>query len=342
MNILITGSAGFVGSHLVERFLSRGHRVVGIDNYLSGQRANTQLFAGHPNFTFIESDVSEGIQFGRREGDQRLDWVLHFASPASPPHYQEHPLATLMVGAQGTHRALELARDEGARFMLASTSEVYGDPHVHPQPETYWGNVNPVGPRACYDESKRYAEAAVSSYRRKHGLDARIIRIFNTYGPRMRLNDGRVVTNFIYQALTGRPLTIHGDGLQTRSFQYVEDLVNGIELMMESSLPGPVNLGNPAEHTVEQLAHLVCELTGADAELQYLPGPEDDPRRRKPDIELARSELGWEPRVPLREGLSRTIQHFRMWLALDDAAYSADRAAIERRERPVPAMHGDA
>lgn len=342
MNILITGSAGFIGSHLTERFLARGDSVIGIDNYLSGQSVNTELFLGHPNFTFIAGDVADGLPFGRRSDDGQLDWVLHFASPASPPHYIEHPIETLLAGAQGTHRALELAHRDGAKFLLASTSEVYGDPLIHPQPESYWGNVSSTGPRACYDESKRYAEAAVSSYRRKYGTDARIIRIFNTYGPRMRLNDGRVVTNFIWQALEGKPLTIYGDGSQTRSFQYVDDLVDGVERMMASSIAGPVNLGNPEEFTVRELAELVRALTDTSLPVVFEPSAEDDPQRRKPDIATARNELGWRPTIPLRAGLQRTIDHFRALTASfpvrddiadhvgNEADVPAGRVAVER------------
>ncbi len=307
MRLLLTGSAGFVGSHLVERFLADGHHVTGVDNYLSGQRHNTALFAAHPRFEFVEADVSLGVP----EPTEKLDWVLHFASPASPPHYQQHPIATLMVGAQGTQHALERARAHGARFLLASTSEVYGDPLVHPQPEDYWGHVNPNGVRSCYDEAKRYAEAITFAYHRHHGVDTRIIRIFNTYGPRMRADDGRVVTNFITQALAGQPLTVYGDGQQTRSFQYVDDLVEGIVRMMGAAHHGPVNLGNPDEYTVLQFARLIRDTIDPRLEIVHHGAAQDDPRQRRPDITRARDLLGWAPRVPLAEGLRRTVAAFR-------------------------------
>ncbi|WP_019587884.1 UDP-glucuronic acid decarboxylase family protein [Deinococcus apachensis] len=306
MRILLTGSAGFVGSHLVERFLGEGHEVVGVDNYLSGQRRNTALFLGHPHFRFVEADVSAGLPV---EGT--FDAVLHFASPASPPHYQQHPVETLLVGAQGTQHALDVARRSGATFMLASTSEVYGDPLVHPQPEDYWGHVNPAGLRSCYDEAKRYAEALTMAYHRHHGVDTRIIRIFNTYGPRMRADDGRVVTNFVNQALRGEPLTVYGEGLQTRSFQYVDDLVEGIVRLLEVSYHGPVNLGNPDEYTILDFAEVIRDLIDPRLEIAYEPMPADDPRQRRPDITRARALLGWEPQVPLREGLERTVASFR-------------------------------
>ncbi|MGY2896939.1 UDP-glucuronic acid decarboxylase family protein [Deinococcus sp. UYEF24] len=303
--ILVTGSAGFVGSHLVERFLKEGHTVVGVDNYISGQVSNTELFLGHPKFTFIEADVSRCIPF---DGG-RLDWVMHFASPASPPHYQQFPIETLMVGAQGTQNGLELALKHGAKFFLASTSEVYGDPHVHPQPETYWGNVNSVGIRSCYDEAKRYAEAMTMAYHRKHGLDTRIIRIFNTYGPRMRPDDGRVVTNFIHQALEGKPLTVYGDGSQTRSFQYVSDLVEGIVRFMSVTHHEPVNLGNPDEYTILQFAESVAKWIKPDLKFEFLGMPQDDPKQRKPDISVARSILDWSPVVALHEGIEHTVRN---------------------------------
>lgn len=330
MRILITGSAGFVGSHLVERFLSDGHDVVGVDNYLSGQRTNTHRFEGRRGFEFIEADVSVGIPYR----GERLDWVLHFASPASPPHYQQHPIATLMVGAQGTQNSLELARAHGASFFLASTSEVYGDPHVHPQPEEYWGHVNPNGPRSCYDEAKRYAEAITMAYHRHHGVDTRIIRIFNTYGPHMRADDGRVVTNFINQALAGQPLTVYGDGSQTRSFQYVSDLVEGIVRLMGVRHHLPVNLGNPDEYTILDFASIIRDSIDPSLPIVHEPLPADDPRQRRPDISLARRLLGWTPTVSLREGLERTIDAFRAvsvaTLAPDaQAAYDAPREAFE-------------
>lgn len=305
MRILLTGSAGFLGSHLVERFLASGHSVIGMDNYLSGQRGNTALFTEHPLFRFVEADVSLGMP----PQDEPLDWVMHFASPASPPHYQQHPIATLTVGAQGTQHSLELARTHGARFFLASTSEVYGDPQVHPQPESYWGHVNPNGLRSCYDEAKRYAEAITMAYHRHHGVDTRIIRIFNTYGPRMRADDGRVITNFIHQALRGEPLTIYGDGRQTRSFQYVDDLVEGIVRLMGVDYHDPVNLGNPDEFTMTELVSVLGEVLERDLPVIHEPIPLDDPRQRRPDITLARQLLKWQPMVALRDGLRRTLEH---------------------------------
>ena len=284
MNVLITGSAGFIGSHLVERFLNEGHTVTGVDNYISGQKRNTELFLSHPNFRFIKADVSSAIPYS----GSPLDWVMHFASPASPPHYQQFPIETLMVGAQGTQNALEVAHSHGAKFMLASTSEVYGDPLVHPQPETYRGNVNPVGIRSCYDEAKRYAEAITMAYHRDRGVDIRIIRIFNTYGPRMRFDDGRVVTNFIHQALRREPLTIYGDGSQTRSFQYIDDLIEGIACVMNVTYHEPINLGNPNELTVLQFAEIIRDLINPNLTLKHHDIPNDDPRQRKSDIEVAK------------------------------------------------------
>lgn len=307
MRVLVTGSAGFVGSHLVERLLAEGHHVTGVDSYLSGQRRNTLDLLRHPNFAFIEGDVSRGIPYA---GDE-LDWVLHFASPASPPHYQRHPIATLRVGAHGTEAALELARQHAAGFLLASTSEVYGDPHVHPQPEGYWGNVNPIGARACYDEAKRFAEAMTVSYHRHYGLDVRIIRIFNTYGPRMRHDDGRVVTNFVTQALRGQPITVYGDGRQTRSFQYVDDLIEGIVRLLGVRYVEPVNLGNPIETPVRTFAEIVRDAIDPRLDIVFAPPAVDDPQRRRPDIGLAERLLGWRPTVSLQAGLERTIDHFR-------------------------------
>lgn len=311
MKILLTGSAGFVGSHLAERFLRDGHRVVGVDNYLSGQTRNTELLSEYPDFRFVEADVSAGLPPTLADEEGGFGAVLHFASPASPPHYQQHPVDTLRVGAQGTENTLELARQCGARFMLASTSEVYGDPQVHPQPESYWGHVNPNGLRSCYDEAKRYAEAITQAYHRHHGVDTRILRIFNTYGPRMRADDGRVVTNFINQALSGRPLTVYGDGAQTRSFQYVDDLVEGIVRLLDAPYHGPVNIGNPDEYTIMQFAELIRDRIDPGLPIIHEPMPEDDPRQRRPDITLARERLGWEPRVTLEQGLDRTVSYFR-------------------------------
>ncbi len=305
MRVLITGAAGFLGSHLTDRFLAEGHEVVGMDNFITGSPANIAHLAGHPGWQFIEHDVTRFIAV-----DGPLDGVLHFASPASPVDYLELPIQTLKVGSLGTHNGLGLAKAKGARFFLASTSEVYGDPQVHPQPETYWGHVNPVGPRGVYDEAKRFAEAITMAYHRYHGLETRIVRIFNTYGPRMRPHDGRVVSNFIVQALRGEPLTLYGDGQQTRSFCYVSDLVDGIYRLFRSDRSDPTNIGNPVEFTVRQLADRVLALTGSPSAITTLPLPVDDPRVRRPDIAVARAVLGWEPQVPLDEGLQRTIPYF--------------------------------
>lgn len=305
MRVLLTGAAGFLGSHLAERLLSEGHEVVGVDNLSTGQRRNLYRLQKYAGFSFMKADVAQPLVV---EGG--LDWVLHFASPASPPRYLQLPIETLRVNAEGTRHLLDLALTKGARFFLASTSEVYGDPLVHPQPEGYWGNVNPIGPRSIYDEGKRYAEALTVAYHRKHGLPVRIVRIFNTYGPYMDPKDGRVISNFIVQALKGEPLTVYGDGSQTRSFCYVGDLIEGIRRLMEVDYPYPVNLGNPEEYQVLELARLVKELTGSPSEIAFQPLPQDDPRQRRPDITLARELLAWEPRVPVREGLLRTITHF--------------------------------
>ena len=310
MRVLITGAAGFLGSHLTDRFLAEGHEVIGMDNLLTGSMDNLAHLAGDARFKFIRHDVTE---FMYVEG--KLDGVLHFASPASPVDYLEFPIQTLKVGSLGTHKALGLAKAKGARFFLASTSEVYGDPQVHPQPETYWGHVNPVGPRGVYDEAKRFAEALTMAYHRYHSVDTRIIRIFNTYGPRMRARDGRVVSNFIVQALKGEPLTVYGAGQQTRSFCYVSDLVDGIYRLFQRDRTDPTNVGNPAEFTVRQLAELVLRATGSASPIVERPLPTDDPKVRQPDITVARTVLGWEPKVPLEEGLMRTIAYFRSRLA---------------------------
>ncbi len=306
MRVVITGAAGFLGSHLADRFLAEGHRVVGVDNFLTGSPVNLGQLLEHPGFEFLEQDVSVGLPI-----TGALDGVLHFASPASPIDYLEHPIPTLEVGSLGTRHALRLAHATGARFLLASTSEVYGDPLVHPQPESYWGNVNPVGPRSVYDEAKRFSEALTMAYHRQHGVETRIVRIFNTYGPRMRARDGRVVSNFIVQALKGEPLTVYGDGQQTRSFCYVSDLVDGIYRLFQSDRIEPTNIGNPNEFTMLELARLVQELVGSSVPLRHDPLPVDDPRQRRPDIALATAHLGWAPRIELREGLERTIPHFR-------------------------------
>ncbi|MBI1379666.1 MAG: NAD-dependent epimerase/dehydratase family protein [Planctomycetaceae bacterium] len=304
--VLITGGAGFLGSHLCERFLGEGHEVFCMDNLITGALRNVEHLVADARFHFLHQDVTEFIHV---PGD--LDYVLHFASPASPIDYLELPIQTLKVGSLGTHKALGLAHAKGARFLLASTSEVYGDPLVHPQKETYWGNVNPVGPRGVYDEAKRFAEAMTMAYQRFHGVETRIVRIFNTYGPRMRLDDGRALPAFMGQALRGEPLTVFGDGSQTRSFCYVDDLVEGIYRLLHSGEKLPVNIGNPREMTILQFAKAVLEITGAKCEIQHKPLPEDDPKIRQPDITRARTILGWEPKVPLEVGLQRTLDYFR-------------------------------
>lgn len=306
MRVLITGAAGFLGSHLCDRFLADGHQVVGLDNFITGHPDNIAHLIGQPTFEFVRHNISTYTYVAGP-----LDGVLHFASPASPIDYLEHPIPTLKVGALGTHNALGLALHKRARFFLASTSEVYGDPLVHPQPETYWGNVNPVGPRGVYDEAKRFAEAMTMAYHRYHKLDTRVVRIFNTYGPRMRPRDGRVVSNFIVQALAGEPITIYGDGSQTRSFCYVSDEVEGIYRLFMSGDSDPMNIGNPVEYTVRQLADVVLELTGARVPIDMKPLPVDDPKVRQPDITRARAILGWEPAVQLKDGVARTIDYFR-------------------------------
>jgi dTDP-glucose 4,6-dehydratase len=306
MRVLVTGAAGFIGSHLCESLLARDCDVVGVDNFITGSRDNLEPVAHHPRFDFIEQDVTGYIRLAGS-----LDWVLHFASPASPRDYLELPIQTLKVGALGTHNALGLAKATGARFLLASTSEVYGDPLMHPQREDYWGNVNPIGPRGVYDEAKRFAEAMTMAYHRAHGVDTRIARFFNTHGPRMRLNDGRAIPAFMTQALTGAPLTVFGDGSQTRSFQYISDLVEGVWLLMARGDSGPVNIGNPQELTLLELAKRISRLSGSRSEIVFRPLPEDDPKVRQPDITRAKTLLGWEPRVDTDEGLKRTLEWFR-------------------------------
>jgi len=306
MRILITGAAGFLGSHLCDRFLAEGHEVIGMDNFITGSPDNIAHLLGGPGFRFIEHDVTNFVYV-----DGGLDGVLHFASPASPVDYLEYPIQTLKVGSLGTHKTLGLAKAKRARFLLASTSEVYGDPQVHPQAETYWGHVNPVGPRGVYDEAKRFAEAMVMAYQRYHHLDTRIVRIFNTYGTRMRPNDGRVISNFVVQALRGEPLTVYGDGSQTRSFCFVSDEVEGIYRLFMSDYRDPVNIGNPNELTVRQVAEQIVRLSDSASVIEARPLPKDDPKVRRPDITLARSLLGWEPVIALEEGLTRTIPYFR-------------------------------
>jgi dTDP-glucose 4,6-dehydratase len=303
--VVITGAAGFIGSHLSEALLHRGYSVIGIDNLLTGDVANIAHLVNR-DFTFIKHDVTNYIYI-----DGPVDFVLHWASPASPIDYLELPIPTLKVGALGTHKALGLAKAKGARFVLASTSEVYGDPLEHPQKETYWGNVNPIGPRGVYDEAKRFAEAITVAYHRYHGLDTKIVRIFNTYGPRMRINDGRAVPSFIGQALRGEDVTVFGDGGQTRSFCYIDDLVDGIIRLMLSDLNDPVNIGNPHEMTIEQIARTIIKMTGSASKIVYRPLPTDDPKVRQPDITRARQLLGWEPKVLLEDGLVKTIEYFR-------------------------------
>ena len=303
---VVTGAAGFLGSHLVDLLLERGHKVVGIDNFVTGAVDNIAHLGGNPKFKFIEQDVTEFIFL-----DTPVDYVWHFASPASPIDYLELPIQTLKVGSLGTHKALGLAKIKNARFLLASTSEVYGDPLVHPQTEDYWGNVNTLGPRGCYDEAKRFAEALTMAYHREHGVDTRIVRIFNTYGPRMRANDGRVVPAFISQALEGRPLTVFGDGTQTRSFCYCSDLIEGIYRLMLVNSHMPVNIGNPHEMTMLEFAEEVVRQTDSKSETVFKPLPEDDPKQRQPDITRARNLLQWEPQVSLEEGLASTIEYFR-------------------------------
>jgi dTDP-glucose 4,6-dehydratase len=304
--VLITGGAGFIGSHLCERFLAEDHEVICMDNLLTGSADNIAHLFADRRFTFIQQDVTNFIHV---KGP--LDAILHFASPASPVDYLELPIQTLKVGSLGTHKALGLAKEKNARFLLASTSEVYGDPLVHPQNEDYWGNVNPIGPRGVYDEAKRFAEAITMAYHRTHGVQTRIVRIFNTHGPRMRLNDGRVVPNFIAQALRGEPITVYGDGSQTRSFCYVSDLVEGLTRLLRSEHPGPVNCGNPTEVTILQFAERIKAITGSRSEIVFKPLPVDDPKVRQPVITRARTVLGWEPQIGLEDGLRRTIDYFR-------------------------------
>jgi dTDP-glucose 4,6-dehydratase len=303
---VITGTAGFLGSHLADLLLSRGHKVIGLDNFVTGSVDNISHLGGNPNFKFIQQDVTEFIFL-----DSPVDYVWHFASPASPIDYLQIPIQTMKVGSLGTHKALGLAKNKKARFLVASTSEIYGDPLVHPQTEEYWGNVNTIGPRGCYDEAKRFAEALTMAYHREHKVETRIVRIFNTYGPRMRLNDGRVVPAFMSQALTNRPITVFGKGTQTRSFCYVADLIEGIYRLMMSDYDLPVNIGNPAEMTMLQFAETIIKATRSRSKIVHKPLPQDDPKQRKPDITKAKKILKWEPKVPLAEGMKATIAYFK-------------------------------
>ncbi len=306
MRVLVTGGAGFLGSHLCDHLLKNDHEVICMDNLITGNIENISHLSGNERFRFIKHDVTEYIFL-----PGKLDAVLHFASPASPVDYLEYPIQTLKVGSLGTHKALGLAKEKGARLLLASTSEVYGDPEVHPQTEDYWGNVNPIGPRGVYDEAKRFAEAMTMAYHRYHGVETRIVRIFNTYGPRMRLNDGRVVPNFISQALSGKPITVYGDGSQTRSFCYYSDLVDGIYRLLTSEVDTPVNIGNPTEFSIMEFARKVIDLTGSASKIIYEELPVDDPKVRRPNIGKARELLGWEPKIELDEGLNKTLEYFR-------------------------------
>ncbi|MFQ5658556.1 MAG: UDP-glucuronic acid decarboxylase family protein [Candidatus Methylomirabilales bacterium] len=303
---VVTGGAGFLGSHLVDRLIQDSHEVICLDNLITADLDHIAHLFGHERFRYVKLDVTEYLYV-----DGPVDSVLHFASPASPADYLKYPIQTLKVGALGTHKALGLAKVKKARFLLASTSEVYGDPLVNPQPEAYWGNVNPIGPRGVYDEAKRFAEAMTMAYRLSHGLDTRIVRIFNTYGPRQRINDGRAVANFIVQALHNEPLTVYGDGSQTRSFCFVSDMIEGLTRLLDSNVHEPVNLGNPDEISIRELAHLVKELVGSQSPIEFQPLPQDDPRVRRPDITQANEKLGWKPKVDLRTGLKETIAHFR-------------------------------
>lgn len=305
MNILITGGAGFIGSHLCRRLLCEDNLIICVDNFITGSEENIEDLLRRPNFRLINHDISQSFYI-----EENLDWVLHFASPASPKDYLEHPIKTIKVGTLGTHNCLGIVRAKNARFLLASTSEIYGDPQVHPQPEEYHGNVNPIGPRSCYDEAKRAAEALSFAYYRQHNLNIKIVRIFNTYGPHMRLDDGRVVSNFIHQALTGKEITVYGDGSQTRSFCYIDDLIGGIVKFMQVDYTGPINFGNPNEFTVRELADKIIRLTNSKSEIKFLPLPEDDPRQRQPDTAKAKKFLNWQPEVSLDEGLKRTIPWF--------------------------------
>lgn len=316
MRIIITGGAGFIGSHLCKAFLQRGDFVICVDNFITGSKDNIKEFLNHKNFRLIKHDISVPLHI-----NESIDWVFHFASIASPKDYITYPIKTLKSGLLGTHNCLGIAKAKNAKFFLASTSEIYGDPLIHPQPEEYYGNVNTIGPRSCYDESKRGAEALVYAYRRQHAIDVRVVRIFNTYGPNMQMEDGRVVSNFIVQALKEKNLTIYGKGKQTRSFCYVTDLVDGLLKMMQVNYNMPINLGNPSEFTVSKLAKMVLKLTGSKSKINFLPLPEDDPKKRKPDITKAKKILAFQPQVNLEEGLKKTIEYFKGRLEADGRGY---------------------
>jgi len=322
VRVLITGGAGFIGSHLIDRFVAAGDEVICVDNLITGDRRNFHHHAGNPRFTFLEHDISKPLDVVGA-----INCVLHFASPASPPDYLKYPIQTMKVGSLGTLNALGIAKAKRAVFMLASTSEVYGDPLLHPQPERYWGNVNPVGPRGVYDEAKRFAEALTMAYHREHDVDTRIVRIFNTYGPRMRLNDGRAIPNFVWQALRGEPLTVYGDGSQTRSFCYVDDLVEGILQLLQKNCHDPVNLGNPEEYPIRELAKIILRVVGdSPSQLVFRPLPKDDPKQRRPDLTQAKALLAWQPRVPFEQGLPKTIAWFRQQFQLSASTSSAPHA----------------
>jgi len=306
MKVLLTGCAGFIGINLTSRLLNEGYEVIGVDNFITSSPENIKQFKSNPNFRFIEHDISLPLHL-----DEQVSWILHFASPASPVHYLKYPIKTLKAGLLGTYNCCGIAKLQNAKLLFASTSEVYGDPTVHPQREEYWGNVNTTGPRSCYDESKRAAEALIFAYKRQHNVDVKVIRIFNTYGPFMQPDDGRVISNFIVQALRGEKLTVYGDGSQTRSFCYIDDLIEGIMRFMHSDFCGPINFGNPNEYRILEVAEIIKEITGATSEIEFFPLPEDDPKRRCPDITKAKELLKWEPVVPLEEGLKKTIEYFR-------------------------------
>lgn len=311
MKTIVAGGAGFIGSHLCKRLINDGHEVICLDNLIAGEREKVKELFDHPKFQFIKHDIIKPLNPSTFKLPAQLDFIYHLASPASPIKYSQYPIETLLVNSQGTYNLLDLSLKSGAKFLFASTSEIYGDPQEHPQKETYWGKVNPVGTRSCYDEGKRFGEALTMAYLRKHKLDTKIVRIFNTYGPGMNLNDGRVVSNFILQALRGEDLTVQGDGTQTRSFCYISDMVEGLLAMMTSKETGPINLGNPEEISILDLAKKVIKLTGLKAKIKFTSLPEDDPARRQPDISLAKEKLNWQPQISLADGLQKTIEYFR-------------------------------